>query len=76
MKTNVGAPIIISNLVCYKQVQKSLLNVSAVSTLFTTKIAIFLSVIENARIKFWFSALLFPKRVLKVVMCIDIAVRV
>ena len=60
------APIDISDLVCYKQVQKSLLNVSN-RTCFTTKIAMILSVKENARIKFWFSALLFPKGVLKVV---------
>ena len=33
--------------------------------LFTTNIAIFLSVKENARIKFWFSALLFPEGVFK-----------
>ena len=46
------------------------------ATLFPTKIAIFLSVKENARIKFYFSALLFPKEVLKVVRCIDKAVRV
>ena len=41
-------------------------------TLFTTTIAIFPSIKENARVKF--SALLFPKQVVKVVSCIDIAV--
>ena len=54
-------------LVCYTQVQKSP---------FTTTIAIFLSVKENARVQFWFSALLFPKRVLKVVRWIGIVIRV
>ena len=45
-------------------------------TLFTTTIAIFLSVKENARIEFCFSALLFPKQVIKVIRCIDIVVHV
>ena len=40
-------------------------------TLFTTTIAIFPSVKENARIKFWFSASLFPKQVVKVTSCIN-----
>ena len=44
-------------------------------TLLTTTIAIFLSVKENARIKFWFSALLFPKQVVKVISCIVIVIR-
>ena len=41
----------------------------------TTTIAIFQSVKKTARIQFWFSALLFPKEILKVVRCTDIAVR-
>ena len=75
-KTNVDATINFSNFVCHKQVQKSPLNVFI--ELFSQQQTRYFCQSNKTQelIKFWFSALLFPKDVLRVVRCIDIAARV
>ena len=68
-KTNVNATINFSNFVCHKQLgKKSPLNVF-IKLFSQQQLGYFYQVKQNARTKFWFSSLLFPKEVLKVVRC-------